>query len=495
VSADAVVLAERYVLESPIASGGMATVWQARDDVLARNVAIKILHQHLADNDEFLERFRREALAAARLSHPNIVAIYDTGKEKSPRDEVERYFIVMEHCGGGTLASLSATQGVLEPAKAAEVGAVICDALAYAHRNGVVHRDVKPANVLITSDRTLKVADFGIAKAAFTTGDLNDTGAILGTVTYLSPEQLKGDSPDGRSDLYSLGAVLYEVLCGRPPFVAETRIGIAMKHLREKPPPLRSIRAGIPKTLEAVVMKALEKDPEKRHRSAAEMRDALDATVGEPSSATAVFEKRSLEATRAPRDDAYSFGLSREIRRFIPVLLLLVVAIVAAVFIPRLVEQRPPPGPRKSTPTPPLRQIAVASVTAFDPAGDGQEHSPQAHLAADGNLSTQWTTEHYTSPLQALKPGVGLVFDLGQARKIERVTLVSNSPGYSFQLRASNTPQPVATGFRDVAGKADASRITTLRVSPATARYWLVWITGLPPTGSASLAEVRFRGS
>jgi serine/threonine protein kinase len=180
-------LAGRYVLETTIASGGMATVWRARDEVLARAVAVKVLHAHLARDEDFLTRFRREALAAARLSHPHIVAIYDTGREPG-LDGTERPYIVMEHCAGGSLADALVRSGPMEPAKAAAVGATVCEALSYAHAAGVIHRDVKPANVLVSADGSLKVADFGIAKAAFAGGDLTTTGSILGTVTYLSPE-------------------------------------------------------------------------------------------------------------------------------------------------------------------------------------------------------------------------------------------------------------------------------------------------------------------
>ncbi|MGH2734347.1 MAG: protein kinase domain-containing protein, partial [Actinomycetota bacterium] len=283
-------LAERYVLESLVARGGMAAVWKARDDVLARPVAVKILHPHLAEDEAFLERFRFEALAAARLAHPNIVAIYDTGTDGGPEDAGEQHFIVMEFCGGGSLADHLAERGPMEPDGIRAVGAAVCEALGYAHRIGVVHRDVKPANVLITGDGSLKVADFGIAKAAFAAGDITTTGSILGTVTYLSPEQLRGSEPDARSDLYALGVTLYELVTGRPPFVEETQMATAMKHLREQPAPSRSVRGGIPRSLDQVIMKALAKDADDRYQSAEEMRTALEGR-GSASAATAVIER------------------------------------------------------------------------------------------------------------------------------------------------------------------------------------------------------------
>ncbi|HZK52074.1 MAG TPA: protein kinase, partial [Actinomycetota bacterium] len=330
-ASEMITLAERYVLESEIARGGMAIVYKARDDVLARPVAVKVLHSHLADDEAFLERFRFEALAAARLAHPNIVSIYDTGAEQHDPDGEARHYIVMEYCGGGSLADHLIAEGALQPERAAVVGNSVCEALAYAHRSGVIHRDIKPANILVADSGGLKVADFGIAKAAFTEGDVTTTGSILGTVTYLSPEQLKGEEPDQRSDIYSLGVTLYELLAGRAPFEEETQMAIAMKHLREEPPPLRSVKAGIPRGLEGVMTKAMAKDPDERYQSAQEMRNALEGQSA--STATAVLRRpaRSTERARTTVPRTRRPARQKSSRSMGPFLMLGIIALVVAV--------------------------------------------------------------------------------------------------------------------------------------------------------------------
>ena len=291
-------LGERYVLEERIASGGMASVWRAKDVVLARTVACKLLHPHLAEDKSFVERFRIEALAAARLSHPNIVAIYDTGSDEG---DDPKHFIVMEHCSEGTLAQLLNREGPLDPAHVESIGSTICSALAYAHAHEVIHRDIKPHNVLLSEHGSLKVTDFGIAKAAFVAKDITTTGAIIGTVTYVSPEQAQGKEPDTRSDLYTLGIVLYELLVGKPPFSADTDVATALMHVNQAPISPRSIRAGVHRDLDAVIMKALAKDPEDRFDSAEAMRDALG---GGPFKAERSDRTQPISTAPAPVKDA-----------------------------------------------------------------------------------------------------------------------------------------------------------------------------------------------
>jgi eukaryotic-like serine/threonine-protein kinase len=482
------VLADRYVLESPLARGGMGQVWRARDEVLARQVAVKILHSGLADDGAFVERFRREALAAARLTHPHIVSIYDTGSEDEPGGG-ERHFIVMEYCSGGTLASLLADQGPLPPERVAAIGTAVCDALAYAHRHGVVHRDVKPANVLLTGDGTVKVGDFGIAKAAFgDQRDLTTTGSILGTVTYLSPEQAEGRDPDARSDLYALGVVLYELATGRPPFSADSQVATAMQHVREKPPLPRSIRAGVPRTLESAIMRALEKDPDDRYASADEMGAALAGAAATTEGTTAFRPAPRPRPATAAKADTRWVG---------PVLALIVLAILAVVALPRLVS---PPEEDASEDAGGRNGggravLEIAGAQDFDPHGDGREHPDEVALATDGDAGTSWSTETYDDSLELIgKPGVGLIFDLGEAVAPSEIIVTGNAG--AVEIRSGDDIGGDENAFDSVADLGRLDGEASADIDSEAARYWLVWITALPGGGgTAEIADVEFRGS
>lgn len=266
-------LAGRYRLVRLLARGGMAEVWEGHDDLLDRDVAVKVPLAHLSDQPAFEERFRREAVAAARLSHPNVVAVHDTGEDGGSS------FIVMELVRGPSLRRVLDKRGSLGVDQSVAVADQVAAALGFAHRFGVVHRDVKPGNILVERDGLVKVVDFGIAKAV-QDADLTGTGLTLGTARYLSPEQVDGRPVDGRSDLYALGAVLYEMLCGKPPFVADSALVVALQHLRQAPEPLSGLRQEIPSWLEAVVLRSLEKRPEDRFASAEDLRRAMAAGEG-----------------------------------------------------------------------------------------------------------------------------------------------------------------------------------------------------------------------
>jgi serine/threonine-protein kinase len=257
----------------------MAEVYLARDRLLDRLVAIKILFPEFATDPSFVARFRREAQSAANLNHPNIVGVYDWGKERGT------YYIVMEYVDGQTVSEILRNDGPIEPKRAAGIAADVAAALGFAHRKGVVHRDVKPGNVLITKAGEVKVADFGIARAmtASSEENLTQTGSVMGTATYFSPEQAQGKAVDARSDLYSLGVVLYEMASGKPPFSADSPVAIAYKHVQEPIPSLAERVPGIPPDYEAITLRALAKDPDDRYADGAAMRaDLLRFREGKP---------------------------------------------------------------------------------------------------------------------------------------------------------------------------------------------------------------------
>ncbi len=275
------VLGDRYEIHRRLARGGMAQVYLARDRSLDRPVAVKELVPEFATDPSFVERFRREAQAAANLSHPNIVGVYDWGTQDGT------YFIVMEYVDGPSLSQVIRRDGPLHPRRAAEVAGEVAAALGSAHSRGVVHRDIKPGNVLLTSSGQAKVTDFGIARALSSADeDLTQAGSVMGTATYFSPEQAQGLPVDPRTDLYSLGVVLYEMVTGRPPFTGETPLAIAYKHVQDQPAPPSTVIPDLPVALEAVIMKLLAKRPGDRYASAEELRRDLGRFLaGEDTSA------------------------------------------------------------------------------------------------------------------------------------------------------------------------------------------------------------------
>ena len=309
------VFSERYELNHLIARGGMAEVYRAHDRLLDRPVALKVLFPELSVDRSFVERFRREAQAAANLSHPNIVPVFDWGEDTGT------YFIVMEFIDGRPLSSILKSAGPLSAERTADIGAHVAAALGYAHKHGVVHRDVKPGNVLITDDGQVKVTDFGIARAVNTEESLTQTGAVMGTATYFSPEQAEGLGVDSRSDIYSLGVVLFEMVVGRPPFLGDSPVAVASKHVRDHPPAPRELNPQIPPTFEAIILKAMAKDPAYRYATAEELRadllrfnegrsvqamDEATGLIGVAGATTVVAASAGMDATRsvAPVGDA-----------------------------------------------------------------------------------------------------------------------------------------------------------------------------------------------
>jgi eukaryotic-like serine/threonine-protein kinase len=499
-------LAGRYVLEQLIDTGGMASVWRARDEVLARVVAVKILREDLASDPEFAKRFQREAVAAARLTHPNIVSVYDTGV-----DDVS--YIVMEHSEGRNLRVVMDERGPMEAEEAAALIVPVLSALAYAHENGLVHRDIKPANILVGDDRRVQVTDFGIAKAAFANTDLTTTGKALGTVRYLSPEQVQGSEVDGRSDLYSVGLVLYELLTGRVPFLAESDMAIALMRLNQDPHPPRAFRGGIPRDVEAVVLRAMARRPDDRFQSAESMKAALERATGSTDlSGTQPFSiSRTRGMATSGRTGQKVEAAPSTFRSWMLVPLIVVVlaaaAIAAGIALGRL-ELGGPLGVRAApkSQAPPATALSVIPIAAdrdFDPQGpDHQEHPQDVGLAIDRNASTAWTTDHYNSAgFGNLKDGVGLWLDLGGKARVDRITVASAIVGWTFEVKEGSTTGTLSDALPASDGATtftmDSSGRLVVDLKPVRTSGLLIWITRLGADGgryAASIAEVTVEG-
>jgi len=308
-------VSDRYELGEILGFGGMSEVHKARDTRLHRDVAVKVLRADLARDPSFYLRFRREAQNAAALNHPAIVAVYDTGEAETTAGPLP--YIVMEYVDGVTLRDVVHTEGPLASRRAIEIIADACQALNFSHNHGIIHRDVKPANIMISKNNAVKVMDFGIARALADSHSVTQTAAVIGTAQYLSPEQARGDAVDARSDVYSLGCVLYEILTGEPPFVGDSPLAVAYQHVREDPVPPSKKNAGISPGLDAVVLKALAKNPDNRYQTAAEMRaDLVRVHNGEQPEAPKVLtedERTSLLAAAPSRDLSDTDRLPRQI--------------------------------------------------------------------------------------------------------------------------------------------------------------------------------------
>jgi len=499
-------LAGRYRIERSVAAGGMATIWQATDEVLARTVAIKALRSDLADDPSFLERFQHEAVSAARLNHPNIISVFDTGNDAGVS------FIVMEYFEGKTLDRVLADRGSLDPPVAVEIMSQVLEGLGFAHAMGVVHRDVKPANVLAGSDGRVKVTDFGIAKAVFAKLDLTTTGTVLGTVRYLSPEQVQESEVDARSDLYSAGLVLYELLTGRPAFDGENDVVTALKRLKGPPPAPRDIRPGISRGLEAMVMRSISVKPNDRYQSAEAMRLALSRHAGAnpmPLSGM-VTPPTGAAPVRTPPPPFPPPSRSSSFRSWwlVPSLILLVTvaAIVALVKVGHVTLPFTSGGGRSPTSSPPASASAaplrIASVKDFDPQGDGSEQPDQVRFITDGDASTTWTTDMYnTAAFGNLKQGLGLWIDFGRTIRLSKFAVVSPVPGWTFELFSGSAPDPTGQPLKGASGAtsftAKAGRVVITLPSISTAGV-LLWITHLAPDGgrfAASVGEIGTYGS
>jgi serine/threonine protein kinase len=466
------VVAGRYELEELVGAGGMSSVFKARDTLLERRVALKVLHQHFTEDDQYVERFRREARAVASLSHPNIVTILDRGEDEG------RQFLVFELVEGRTLKEILDEEGRLPVARALEIAIQVARGLGFAHEHGLVHRDVKPQNVILNGDGRAKVTDFGIARSLDVQG-VTQSGAVLGTSNYIAPEQASGRPVDRTTDVYSLGVVLFELLTGEVPFPGESFVAVAMQHVSEPPPSVLEVRPDVPIRVARAVDRALEKDPAERFPTmdafAAELQACL-AELGSPPAADAdVTLVRSAPVVRMGR------------RRLLPAALVALGLVLLAAAVAALLWHRSTSHHGKGSSKPPAavaRPVHLAGVTGYDPYGNNRaEHDEDAGKATDGSLATYWTTEHYES---FTKPGVGLVLAAPRAERVVRVTVRTDTPGFTARIEAGSSesgPFPPVSPLRTVGSS------TTFPVHGGAARYYVVWITKL--SGVAHVNEVK----
>ncbi len=475
------VIADRYELEELIDHGGMSTVYRGHDRMLERTVALKILHAHFGDDAEYVERFRHEARAVARLSHPNIVTVIDRGASDGHQ------FIVFEYVEGENLKQLLERTGPLPVERVVELGIEIADALAFAHAHDLVHRDVKPQNILIDTAGDAKVTDFGIVRSLDVERGVTQTGTVLGTSNYLSPEQAAGSPVTPATDIYSLGVVLYELLTGEVPFRGDNLVVVAMKHVTEHPPDLLAQRPEAPPRLAAAVARALEKDPEQRFASmdalANELRRVRDELGGFDDERTMV---RGMPAVRAPRVRRGARRPRPRIGR-LPLLLTLagIVLLAVVVAVLALGGSGHPKGHAGAGVT---GGVSLHGVGNYDPNGSPDTHANTASAATDGNSGTDWFTQRYFSPeFGGLKPGLGLVVDAGSALKLTSLTVTTPTPGFTAQIQAGSSPQGP---FTDDSRPQTVDATTTFTLNGATAEYYVVWITRLPPGGKAAISEV-----
>ena len=483
-------LGARYRLDELIGRGGMASVWRATDTVLARDVAVKRLHSGLLSDEEHAERFRREALLVARLSHPNLVHLLDRGEDEHGP------YLVMELVEGENLKTRVRREGALPPAEAARICAQVARALAYAQSQGVVHRDIKAQNVLITPDGAVKLTDFGIARSMESDGQggLTRTDMLVGSADYLSPEQADGRPVDARTDVYSLGIVLYECLTGELPFRGDSFVAVAMKHCSDPLPDPRSVNPAVPDWLAAVTMRAAAKDPELRFPDGASMVAALEAGAD---GGTAVIPTAALGAGGPVTLDGDTARTPRR-RRGRVLWGAVAVALIAAAAIAGFVLFGPPSGGGGSPDSPEAVTLRFAAVRDYDPQGADQSERPDLRGAAiDGNPETAWYTENYqVSPeFGGLKDGVGLLLRLTAPATATELIVTSPTPGAHFQVLG-----PDQGGQREVLADGeftgDRQVVPLARARPSQA--YVLWITLLVPDGKgrywAGVGEVQLRG-
>ncbi len=467
------VLSGRYKLEAKLGSGGMSTVYLARDQTLDRQVAVKVMHREMSEQEDQLERFRQEARSVAKLSHPNVVAVIDAGEDGG------HPYIVFEYVEGETLKQRINREGALPPQEAIAYAIEIARGLSMAHARNMVHRDIKPQNILIDAEGRAKLTDFGISRQLEQDG-MTATGRVLGTTDYVAPEQAMGRKVDPRTDIYSLGVVLYEMLVGQVPFSAESQVGVAMKHVNEELPDVQRRRPEVSAAVALVVERSTTKDPDERYQQVGEMIDdlstALEVEAARAGSTTG--EATSVLQAVPPPKRKLASGRRWSLAAVVG-LLLVVGAVLLVVFV---ISGGNIGGGGAGTGK--GKPISVTSATDYDPQGDGQEVGSKVGLAVDGDpTGTAWETEHYESDTFAgtktgPDPGVGIYVTTSTAVKPAKMQVRTPTPGWDAQVfAASEGPPDELSGWGEPVGIAvDASQNEEIDLTVSTAsKYFLLW--------------------
>jgi predicted Ser/Thr protein kinase len=470
-------IAGRYELEELVGSGGMSSVYKAHDRLLERSVALKILHEQYTRDEDYVERFRREARSVAQLTHPNIVTVIDRGEQDG------RQFIVFEYVDGENLKELLDREGRLTPRGAIELALQVARGLDFAHSQGLVHRDVKPQNVLLDGDGRAKVTDFGIARSLQVDG-MTITGTVMGTSNYIAPEQARGQPVDEQTDVYSLGCVIYELLAGEVPYDGDNFVSVAMRHVNDPVPSIRELRPDVPPRLDEAIQRAMAKQHLDRFDSMAEFAAELEACRVEldgGEGATMIAPFRATPRRRRPARP----GRRRRWGVLSAVLLAVGLAALAGGLIGAWLLGR---DDGSNTPAASSVPIHLRGITAFDPEGDppGDEHNSVAYRAADGNEATYWDTEHYES---FTKSGVGVMLDAGRGVSPRTITVTTDTGGFTAQIRAGASR---SGPFEPISGRRILNAAASFRIH-GRGRYFVVWITDLGLNASVHVNEVRAR--
>jgi eukaryotic-like serine/threonine-protein kinase len=466
-------LSGRYRLEAKLGSGGMSTVYLARDETLDRAVAVKAMHREMSEQPDQLERFRQEARAVAKISHPNVVSVIDAGEDHGYP------YIVFEYVEGETLKQRISRVGALDVQEAIAYTIEIARGLSIAHARNLVHRDIKPQNVLIDDEGRAKLTDFGISRQLEQDG-MTATGRVLGTTDYVAPEQAMGHAADPRSDIYSLGVVLYEMLVGQVPFSADSQVGVAMKHVNEELPDVQRRRPDVSAAVALVVERSTAKDPGERYQKVSEMIDdlstALEVEAARAGSTTG--EATSvLDAVPPPKRKLSAGG--RRSWAAIAGLLLIAGAVLLVV---QLISNGDlgGGGANKGKGSP----ISISSATDYDPQGDGQEVGSKVGLAVDGDpAGTAWETEHYESDTFAgtktgPDPGVGIYVTASSPAKPTKMIVKTPTPGWDAQVFAATSvpPSELSEWGEPVGTAIEASSSEEIDLTVTTpSRYFLLW--------------------